>query len=110
MQATEVKPQVDQQAPPAEEASCCAVQAGPARARPWWLIGGAVLAVPLLLYGGWDWLAATGLSTVLIVMAPCLVMCALGLCMGRGKSKGEMSAADIRKTYETQSVEPPNRG
>lgn len=104
MQATEVKPQAA-----AEEASCCAVQSRQANVRPW-LIGGAVLAVPLLFYGGWDWLAATGLSTVLIVMAPCLVMCALGLCMGRGKSKGEMSAADIRKTYETQSVEPPNRG
>lgn len=134
MQATEVKAEAEQrvpaaelplapgaeplpapiadrpQAPPAEEGSCCAVPSGEARARPWWLIGGAVLAVPLVLYAGWDWLAATGLATILVAVAPCLVMCALGLCMGRGKSKSETSVAEIRKTYETQSGEPPSRG
>jgi hypothetical protein len=113
-QATEVKAEVEQGVPataqppaPAEErapavtqeASCCAVPAKQASLRPW-LIGGAVLAVPLLLYGGWDWLVAAGLSTFIIAMAPCLAMCALGLCMGRGKSKSETSVADIRKTYE----------
>lgn len=117
MQATEMKADVTQRAqsaeqPPAaatEEASCCAAPAKQASLRPW-LLGGAVLAVPLLLYGGWDWLAAAGLSTLIIAVAPCLVMCALGLCMGRGKSKSETSVADIRKTYETQSGEPPRHG
>jgi hypothetical protein len=108
-QATEVKvPATEQPLAPAEErapaaatqeGSCCAVPAKQASLRPW-LIGGAVLAVPLLLYGGWDWLVAAGLSTFIIAAAPCLVMCALGLCMGRGKSKSETSVADIRKTYE----------
>jgi hypothetical protein len=55
-----------------------------ARLRPW-LIGGAVLALPLALYAGWDWLVAAGLATTVVVLAPCLAMCALGLCMGRGK-------------------------
>lgn len=90
----------------AKEDSCCAVPSGRAgRGRPW-LIGSAVI-VPIALYGGWDWLAATGLATILIAVLPCLAMCALGLCMGRGKSKGEMSLEDIRKTYEANSAEPP---
>ncbi|HUF81962.1 MAG TPA: hypothetical protein VMN03_12540, partial [Burkholderiales bacterium] len=74
-----------------------------------WLIGGAVLGIPLALYRGWDWLAAAGLATILIGVAPCLAMCALGLCMGRGKKAGP-ALTDIRKTYETQSGEPPSRG
>lgn len=96
-QASEVKTEQ----PPAvmQQASCCAAPAKQASLRPW-LIGGAVLAVPLLLYGGWDWLVATGLATVLVAVGPCLAMCALGLCMGRGKSKSETPVADIRKTYE----------
>jgi hypothetical protein len=50
-----------------------------------WLIGGTALAVPLALYGGWDWLVAAGLATTVVALAPCLAMCALGLCIGRGK-------------------------
>jgi len=115
-QASEVKTEqlpapAEERAPPAatQESSCCAVPAKQASLRPW-LIGGAVLAVPLLLYGGWDWLVATGLTTVLVAVGPCLAMCALGLCMGRGKSKSETSVAEIRKTYETQAGEPPRHG
>lgn len=91
-----------------DEASCCAAPSGKVGSRSW-LIGAAVLGIPLALYGGWDWLAATGLATILIGVAPCLAMCALGLCMGRGKKAGP-SLTDIRKTYETQSGEPPSRG
>lgn len=66
--------------------------------------------MPLALYGGWDWLAATGLAAILTGLAPCLAMCGLGLCMARGgKPKPEMSLAEIRKTYETPSDEPPSR-
>jgi hypothetical protein len=91
-----------------KEDSCCAVPAG--RKGRWraWLIGGAAV-VPIALYGGWDWLAATGLATILIAVLPCVAMCALGLCMGRGKSKGEMSLAEIRKTYEANSDQVPKR-
>lgn len=126
MQAIEVKAEVEAREPvglpaaPAagktedstgamKEDSCCAVPAvrkGRSRA---WLIGGAVL-VPIALYGGWDWLAAAGLATILIAVLPCVAMCALGLCMGRGKSKGEMSLADIRKTYEADSDQLSKRG
>ena len=127
MQATEVKdraelepagaaqseaPGADQPPPsaPAETAACCGVQSGSASSRPW-LIGAAALGIPLALWGGWDWLVATGLATLLIAVAPCLVMCALGVCMARrGKSKSDPSLAEIRRTYEAPSGEPPSRG
>jgi len=41
---------------------------------------------------GWDWLVAAGLASIIIAVAPCLVMCALGLCMNR-QSKTEQTAA-----------------
>ena len=46
------------------------------------LIGGAVLAAAGLAFG-WSWLTAIGLAPILIGLAPCLAMCALGLCMRR---------------------------
>ena len=112
MQAADLKTEVNPapaQPQSADDGSCCAAQPGRRRTRTW-LIGGALLGVPLLLWGGWDWLAAAGLATVLIAVAPCLAMCALGLCMRGGKSNSASSFADIRKTYEAGSGEPPSRG
>ncbi len=35
---------------------------------------------------GWDWLAAVGVAPLILAVAPCLVMCALGMCMmGKGR-------------------------
>lgn len=96
------------QTPAAKEESCCAAPSRRPGLRSW-LIGGAVL-VALAAYAGWDWLVATGVATVLVAVGPCLLMCALGLCMGRGKSKGEKPLAEIRKTYETNTLEPPKHG
>lgn len=67
-----------------QDEACCATQTKRARLTPW-LIGGAAVAVALALYAGWDWLVAAGLATTVVALAPCLAMCALGLCMGRGK-------------------------
>jgi hypothetical protein len=67
-----------------KDAACCAAPAQRGRFTAW-LLGGAVLVVALALYAGWDWLVAAGLATTLVALAPCLLMCALGLCMGRGK-------------------------
>lgn len=34
---------------------------------------------------GWDWLTTVGIAPLIVSAAPCLIMCALGLCMmGRG--------------------------
>lgn len=47
----------------------------------------AVAAVAMGLYFSWGWLAAVGLAPLLLALAPCAAMCALGLCMrGSGKS------------------------
>ena len=69
----------------------------------WWWIGALVLASAAALYAGWGWLAATGISAVLIALAPCLAMCALGLCMGRGNAKGELSSTEIRRSDGNRS-------
>ena len=99
MQATKMKPEAGQAAPPAaEQAACCAMPAKQARARPW-LIGGALIVLSLALYAGWDWLAAAGIASVLVAAAPCLVMCALGLCAARaGGAKGPAESASRQAT------------
>jgi len=39
------------------------------------------------LYLSWGWLAALGIAPLLLALAPCAAMCALGLCMNRGGGK-----------------------
>lgn len=53
------------------------------------IIGGlVVIAGGGLALGGWGWLVAIGLAPIILSLAPCLVMCGLGLCMmGMNKSK-----------------------
>ncbi len=49
------------------------------------------------LYSSWGWLAAIGVAPLLLALAPCAAMCALGLCMSRGigkSSSAESKAAD----------------
>ena len=60
---------------------------------PRWLAGWrgpAILGTLLVaggLYAGWGWLVAAGLAPLILSAAPCLVMCAAGLCaMSRGNS------------------------
>jgi hypothetical protein len=43
----------------------------------------AFAAVGLGLFFGWKWLVAVGAAPLLISAAPCVLMCALGLCMMR---------------------------
>jgi len=111
MQFTGMKARAPETATPSLDASgaietaCCAPSPRKSFFRRPWAIGGLLLA-PIALYAGWDWLAATGLAAVLIGVAPCLAMCALGLCMRRGKAKDEMTLADIRKTYRSDSAGP----
>lgn len=46
------------------------------------------------LFFGWDWLVAAGVASIIVAMAPCLVMCALGLCMSH-QSKSDQTAAAV---------------
>ncbi|MGH6742257.1 MAG: hypothetical protein ACREDY_25065 [Bradyrhizobium sp.] len=83
MEATKANPQSAGPAPSATATACGTLESSLVRAKPW-LIGAALLVIMVALYLGWDWLAATGTAGVLLSLAPCLIMCALGLCM-RGK-------------------------
>ena len=47
----------------------------------------AIVAVGIGLYFSWGWLAAAGVAPLLLALAPCAVMCALGLCMNKGGGK-----------------------
>lgn len=61
------------------------------RARAWLtsprgllLVGIAVIAAGLAL--GWNWVVAIGLAPIVLALAPCALMCALGMCMmGMGR-------------------------
>jgi hypothetical protein len=70
-----------------------------------WLLGGVAFA---LLAAGfawqWSWLVAIGVAPLLISTAPCLAMCALGLCMHRiGNRAGNVTqdASTARVTFES---------
>ncbi len=57
------------------------------------LISGLIIATPLLVFN-WSWLTAIGVSTILISVLPCVLMCAFGLCMKGGKDCSKNSATD----------------
>jgi len=56
------------------------------------------LAVAVLGVGAafnWSWLVAIGVAPILLALAPCAAMCAVGLCMkggGKSCSSGDQSA------------------
>lgn len=83
MESAEMKPQTTLPDREVTEPACCATESASGRWKLW-LMGVALLAIALALYNGWGWLVATGAASVLLSLAPCLAMCALGLCM-RGK-------------------------
>jgi len=62
------------------------------------------LAVAVLGAGAalnWGWLVAIGVAPILVAVAPCAVMCAVGLCAMRGGkscSSGEQSAKGSSET------------
>ncbi|HEX9583488.1 MAG TPA: hypothetical protein VGB36_03185 [Gammaproteobacteria bacterium] len=56
-----------------------------------------VMAVAVLAAGtyfGWGWLVAAGIAPILLALAPCAAMCALGLCMNRGSGNSCSSGKD----------------
>ena len=98
--------------PSAMSALCCAPASAMHRSggllrswiSDWRVLGVAGLAVTGTGLGlDWDWLTAVGITPIIVSTAPCLIMCALGVCM-MGKSRqalsGQPSAAPI---------EPPTR-
>lgn len=54
----------------------------------------AVIALATGLVSNWSWLVAAGIAPLLLALAPCAAMCALGLCMGRGGDKSCSTQSD----------------
>ena len=61
----------------------------------------ALAAAGAGLYFGWGWLAAAGIAPLLLTLAPCAAMCALGLCMNR--SGGKPDSTDSKTGNPTAS-------
>ena len=101
---------------PAAAQGCCA----PAGKSGWLssrniVIGALVLGAAGGLFFGWNWLVAAGFASIIIGLAPCLVMCGLGLCMSRmGKKDAVQSTtaslppkeADVQSAAPAASAEP----
>jgi hypothetical protein len=89
----------------APEQSCCA----PAAKSGWLnsrnlLIGAAIAGGGGALVLGWDWLVAAGLATFIVAIAPCAVMCALGLCASR---MGKKDAGTGAQAIPPKEAQPP---
>ena len=69
------------------------------------LLLGSLAVIIGLYFGGWGWLVAAGLAPILLSTLPCLVMCALGLCM-MGRS-GEKQSTASRDTGDSAQPAAP---
>lgn len=58
------------------------------------LFVGAATVVGGSMVLNWGWLTAIGLAPVLVSLAPCVVMCGLGLCMKGGSGKNCAKSPD----------------
>ena len=66
------------------------------------LVGGAALSlIAAGLIWQWSWLVAIGVAPLLLSAAPCVAMCALGLCMHRMGGRSRTSVQNV--TSETSS-------
>jgi len=90
--------------------SCCATATFPPDVVRSWMRDRRVLAGAGLVVGGsgvalgWDWLTAIGVAPLIVSAAPCLLMCAFGLCMiGRGHqaNSGSPGTAPAEPTNPT---------
>ncbi len=80
---------------PATRPSVNAIRAFLGNRRGLLVLGGAVLVLSLALK--WNWLVAAGIAPLLLALAPCLAMCALGLCMNKmmgGSNKTQPPSSD----------------
>lgn len=66
------------------------------------LIALSVAALAAAAFFNWGWLVAIGVAPLLVALAPCAAMCALGLCM---KGMGGKSCSSASKTQENPAEE-----
>ncbi len=78
---------------------------------------GIILALVTVSVGSalnWSWLTAIGAAPIILSVAPCAIMCALGLCMkGSGKcaaGNGNQSPQTDVKPVEQQNLTQGTKG
>ena len=67
------------------------------RGRRGLIAAAAVVGIPAL-WIGWPWLVVAGIVPILVALAPCAIMCALGYCAmraGSNANQGEESGANL---------------
>jgi hypothetical protein len=99
--------------PSPSKASCCSTASFSLDVVRSWIGNRRLLAVIGLALGGtglgvgWDWLTAVGIAPLIVSAAPCLLMCALGLCMmGRGH-QANAGKADIAPSESATRTDLP---
>ena len=75
------------------------------RRRNQFLLGTSVLTVALA--ANWSWLSAVGVAPLIVGVLPCLLMCALGLCMGGSGRRSCEGEAATPGTPFPQTAEQP---
>ena len=75
--------------------------------RDWLMSPRGLIIVAIVTIGaglalGWNWVVAAGLAPLLLSLAPCAAMCALGVCM---MAKGN---ASIAKRGSPENAGPPD--
>ena len=68
------------------------------------MILASVAAVGAALAFNWSWLVALGVAPLLLALAPCAAMCALGLCMNRSGSESCSNPSSSSKEGATKST------
>lgn len=69
-----------------------------------------LLTVSTLVVGAafnWNWLAAVGVAPILLTIAPCAAMCALGLCMN--KAMGRSCSTDFEPIEQSSGERDQSR-
>ena len=56
---------------------------------------------------GWDWLSAVGIAPLIVATAPCLIMCAFGMCM-MGMGRGNQAGSSPGTTSTAEQSVPAN--
>ena len=65
----------------------------------------ALVVVSAALYVNWGWLAAIGAAPLLLALAPCAAMCALGFCMSKSGAKScSRSSSDETPAAKTATL------
>ena len=91
--------------------SCCSTASFPPDVVRSWVGNRRVLAITGLALGsggvalGWDWLVAVGIAPLIVSVAPCLAMCALGLCvMGKNHQAGSSQPAQQARVTDPEEA------